>query len=134
MREIKFRAWDSEKSQMVYFPELGVMRDIDTGSRELMLGATDHLHGYEGIRYFLSEKFPLMQYTGFKDKNGAEIYEGDIVEAVEFKPSVVNFEPGTFRFCDLDARDAEAFEWEVIGNIHEHPELAGATAREVGDE
>ena len=58
MREIKFRAWHTEKKRM--FPPWSIWKS--------------NLHGYDD-----SCCLNLMQYTGLKDKNGKEIYEGDIV-------------------------------------------------------
>jgi uncharacterized phage protein (TIGR01671 family) len=70
---------------------------------------------------------PLMQYTGIKDKNGVEIYEGDILKwnakewGCEFN-EVVEWD-----FDLLNARKYDWAEWcEVIGNIHENPELLEA--------
>ena len=74
MREIKFRAWNSEYKQMWY----------DGGHLNLsitingVLGSPDPYYGTD-----LSENFVLMQYTGFKDDNGVEIYEGDILERTD---------------------------------------------------
>jgi uncharacterized phage protein (TIGR01671 family) len=67
------------------------------------------------------------QFIGLRDKNGVEIYGGDVVESSEnFDPSVVKFDSGSFYFWDLAVTDATDFEWEVIGNIHDNPELKEA--------
>ena len=95
MREIKFRAWDKEKKKMLYFDnwweewaEIGYRFNPGTGKliQVMDLSADD-----------IRDCFVIMQYTGFQDKNGKEIYEGDVVE----------------RF--------------ILGNIYENPELLEET-------
>lgn len=70
MREIKFRAWNPETKKMFH--------DFDQNIKEVPLGKSIHLFVYEtGLHYKT-----LMQFTGLKDKNGKEIYEGDILSKV----------------------------------------------------
>lgn len=70
MREIKFRIWDTENKEMLKVQELD-FEPIFYGGRIAI-----RLDQYND--YFDTEDMILMQYTGLKDKNGKEIYDGDI--------------------------------------------------------
>src|SRR5574343_1200460 len=89
-REIKFREWDNENGVFILPENLVYRLDGHLFDRELDI----ELHNVE-----------LMQFTGLLDKNGKEIYEGDILKN-EFGEKVV----------DLS-------KIEVIGNLYENPEL-----------
>lgn len=122
MREIKFRAWDGEK--MLSVMELNFCEDSHR-----VLGS-----GMLGDWYCLKDKLTLMQYTGLKDKNGKEIYEGDIIRSsFGFVYGYVIFKDGSF----ITRQEREIFQLqdqtfmcdvnlcstEIIGNIYENPEL-----------
>ncbi len=107
-REIKFRAWNDE----VMIPD-GMVAVINGHALNPDTGK--------------EKDWVLMQYTGLKDKNGKEIYEGDIVEADGLLPSDVIFYESAFR--TEEAADPLAYDDEryggftIIGNIYENPEL-----------
>lgn len=111
MRKIKFRAWDKVNSQWTIF----------TIPRELFI-----------LQLTLSQQKDFenwCEFTGLKDKNGKEIYEGDILACDERKHEIIQDNDNCgFKFRKPFARElpditsAKMF-WEVIGNIYENPEL-----------
>jgi len=119
MREIKFRAWDEVRKKM-YFPERlfckkdGTVWHVD-------LGDTSRIIGQQG--------FELMQYTGLKDKNGTEIYEGDVIRDNDGFLWVVYFEDGMYCAKGGEYETVEYLiefcpEWcEVVGNIFQDGDL-----------
>lgn len=86
---------------------------------------------------YLIDKETVGQSTGLKDKNGVEIFEGDVLYYIPFEThinnSIIVFEKGSFckkmlrngKLTSVKFIDSE--EYEVIGNIHENPELLEGT-------
>lgn len=124
MRELKFRAWyyeHGEKGGMFYdcLPE---KQDFT----EWLIAFDGVESGYDGA-FVLGEHIEVMQYTGLKDKNGKEIYEGDILEIngeyCRKNNLDVYMEEITWEHACFLPRITENEEWEVIGNIYQNKEL-----------
>lgn len=125
MREIKFRAWDKTENKMARSVE-----DLRFNSKGLYGVALNHM-GFEFRRRV--KDVILEQYTGLKDKNGKEIFEGDIVRTQEGDIQEVRWVNqeltyGTFvAFIAYSKKPPHAMGLsksdEIIGNIHENPEL-----------
>ena len=121
-REIKFRVWIKEWAE-----DRGEMFNycFPVGDWDTWMISFDDGKTYDG-NFIVGEDIEIMQYTGLKDKNGVEIYEGDILgdtvrQVVEWE------EPNSCTCCDqctgwnVDIHSLTNL--EVIGNIYENPEL-----------
>lgn len=118
MRTIKFRAWDKVKKEIVrvetiFSEEIDVRNEKKKG-------------------WFIEKDYEKMQFTGLFDKNGKEIYEGDIIALQGVDDDKCYFyeirqeKSGAWMGCNelyWDLKSDDFIKLEVVGNIHENPEL-----------
>ena len=112
-REIKFRAWNPKEKTMVK-----QYAEYSNGCE-----AINSVTWHESSELYCADNWILMQYIGLKDKNGVEIYEGDVVRCLS-SPDVDIFEVQFThhpRSSGWEVGDDEIY--EVIGSIHDNPEL-----------
>jgi uncharacterized phage protein (TIGR01671 family) len=140
MRKIKFRAWFD--GHMCEVAKLNFWGDPDQATCDMARMSLNEDGNVEEIFEVYLNEVELMQYTGLKDKNGKEIYEGDIVSfedsdgGYEYPDLVVNtgiVEYGKLGFYftnrvavemdDFYIKDGRCDDIEVLGNIYENPEL-----------
>jgi len=116
-RDIKFRAWIKNNKRMEMCIEVN----------PFYIGDCDRFH-------WKHEEVELMQYTGLKDKNGNEIYEGDILEFVATKTKwIVSYSHGAFVISyqnsninilyDCSMENGKLTHMKILGNKYESPEL-----------
>lgn len=143
LREIKFRAWDMKYEQMCFVTSMFWPIKKRNGF-DIVEGYGLPNSPYRDIT--ITELNPLMQYTGLKDKNGEEIYEGDIVEvnkgwSTGGYNSIGDYEPPTeIKYLRKVVWKETGLDWNgivsgstlcannckyftVIGNIYENPDL-----------
>lgn len=125
MREIKFRAWLKEEKIM------GEVLGIDILHKEIFFSNED-ANCYEHTDF---KDIELMQYTGLKDKNNKEIYEGDILKLRDNHGiQLVKYHDEWSAFIVESQKDTsvgvlglyfDKEDFEIIGNAYENPELLG---------
>lgn len=120
-RTYKFRAWDKKDEVMVAFDHSD-FAVVSERVRNYALG-----YDSEG-NYRRQDNITYMQYTGLKDCNGVEIYEGDLIRqnGSRGRPFEVKWGEENCGCCEaiigyIDTTRETGY--EVIGNVYEHPEL-----------
>jgi len=123
MREIKFRAWVKEKKAIFEV----ILIDYVSKKVTYLLERVGHLLSIRDAKF---DDVELMQYTGLKDKNNKEIYEGDIIVLHGSKYKVIFKTEGARFVLRNDEFELEITfinnnneRMEIIGNIYENPEL-----------
>ena len=125
MREIKFRAWDKKIQQFI-------------DAKEIVINDGKVFRNWEDYEDYIPDDgtIELVWFTGLKDKNGVEIYEGDIIGIDGFWSYCIDFHDGAFRkipcnqaqklnwpWNPLEKVTIEVHGWKVVGNRYENPEL-----------
>lgn len=118
---LRFRAWDVEFKEMVQVDALDFEEQLIKATYKNGNVVKDDLKNYV-----------LMQSTGLRDKNGKEVFEGDIIDStdgfltgvVEFRVSLGMFVSELVEYNNFERLCNVASSRKIIGNIWEHPELA----------
>lgn len=121
-RQIKFRVWTGSTME----------ENVLVGKLGAFYASKDSSDTASAVTTLYPENIPVMQFTGSVDRNGKEIYEGDIVDlgkgfTPQYRP-IVYTEYGSWSIGHIGigfgSMKANGFVYcEIIGNIHENPEL-----------
>lgn len=129
-REIKFKVWDKKNKEWVGAETGGVM--------DLLYSMQYNGFFFDNDSFDIPERIEVLQFTGLKDKNGKEIYEGDVVKIereyypinpVIYYAGIVNEHDGDWDewYCGFCLDDVDytplSEDVEVIGNVYMNPEL-----------
>lgn len=118
-RPIKFRAWDDRNKRFGY---MTIQANMIAWPSNLWMSQVSH--DDEGVRF--DDVTDWQQFTGLLDKSGREIYEGDIVKWSDITGEVKfggNNDGWFILMSGIEYHLSQEEYREVIGNIHEHPEL-----------
>lgn len=132
-REIKFRVWDKMKKVFIPTDSFAITTSNFSYFGVMLKDWEDYKQG----EYLYENDHVLMQYTGLKDKNGKEVYEGDIVKKVQLMDGnwvtkitetyEVIYQGVSFQYKPIEDRQYKQFmcspigeEVETIGNIYEN--------------
>ncbi|MED1801807.1 YopX family protein [Brevibacillus porteri] len=147
-REIKFRAWNGKELISAVYPKSNYKFEVDWDGKfklhtfnERQEITDEYGESWKQPIWSTVEDAVIMQFTGLRDKNGKEIYEGDIlrypdaydsgsdweetlsVGAIEWDASQAQFTVTNRHSVDLECLFEDIDEAEVIGNIYENPDL-----------
>lgn len=134
MREMKFRAWDDKRRFMTYSIDWWDLDEFRYHPEGFFCKRIFYHHPTEG-RVCIKWPERVMQSIGRHDKNGVEIYEGDVGVNDRGERGIVVFSGGSFlleyfqpyNWDPMEPVDSASHIVEVLGNIHENPELVGGT-------
>lgn len=120
MENLKFRIWDEDNEGFDFIDLFEIEKTIET---------LDSIRDYFHSDYLKTNNSFIQKHTGLNDKNGVGIYEGDILWSEPDIHQQVYFADGGFAIPNPSTREAQYLYsrnldmYEVVGNIHENPEL-----------
>ena len=130
MKELKFRIWIKDEKRYYDESDEESYMIVPNGNVTYTSEAYEEDGAWFNDTTSATNDVIVEQYTGLKDENGKEIYEGDIVtlngewEEIEGTDcSVITFENGCFMVGDTNEAGSYLSDWRVIGNVHQNADL-----------